>query len=191
MSESRPVPRPHVIVLNGVGSVGKSSTARALQAITAEPFLHVAMDAFLDMLPASLLGHPDGLVFETTQDQGQPSVAVRTGPVLDRAMRGMRHAVAAMAAQGNNLIVDNVMIRDGQDREYRVLLSGFNVRLVGLFAPLDVLEAREQQRGDREIGLARWQYERVHRGKSYDLEIDTAATTPLENAQKIRDAFGL
>lgn len=191
MSEGRSAPYPHVVILNGVGSVGKSSTARALQAITAEPFLHVAMDAFLDMLPASLLGHPDGLVFETTQDQGQPSVAVRTGPVLDRAMRGMRHAIAAMAAQGNNLVVDNVMIRDGQDREYRALLSGFNVRLVGLFAPLDVLEARERQRGDREIGLARWQYERVHRGKSYDLEIDTAATTPLENAQRIRDAFGL
>lgn len=191
MTKGRSVLRPHVIVLNGVGSVGKSSTARALQAITAEPFLHVAMDAFLDMLPASLLGHPDGLVFETIQDQGRPSVAVRTGPVLDRAMRGMRHAVASMATQGNNLIVDNVMIRDGQDREYRALLSGFNVRLVGLFAPLDVLEARERQRGDREIGLARWQYERVHRGKFYDLEIDTAATTPLENAQRIRDAFGL
>ena len=27
-------PRPQVIILNGIGSVGKSSTARALQAIT-------------------------------------------------------------------------------------------------------------------------------------------------------------
>ncbi len=191
MSEGRPVPRAHVIVLNGVGSVGKSTTARALQAITAEPFLHVAMDAFLDMLPASMLGHPDGLVFETNRDQGRPSVAIRTGPVLDRAMRGMRHAVAAMAAQGNNLVVDDVMIGDGQGREYRALLSRFHVRLVGLFAPLDMLEARERQRGDREIGLARWQYERVHRGRSYDLEIDMAAATPLESAQTIRDAFGL
>jgi len=51
-----PKPCLHVIILNGVGSVGKSSTARALQAITAEPFLHVAMDAFLDMLPPTMLG---------------------------------------------------------------------------------------------------------------------------------------
>ena len=185
------MPRPHVIVLNGVSSVGKSSTARALQVITAEPFLHVAMDTFLDMLPASMLGHPDGLIFETIRDQGRPSVAIRTSPVLDRAMRGMRHAVAAMAAQGNNLVVDDVMIGDGQDREYRALLSGFHVRLVGLFAPLAVLEARERHRGDREIGLARWQYERVHRGRFYDLEIDTVAVTPLEGAQRICDAFGL
>ncbi len=61
--------RPHVIVLNGVGSVGKSSTARALQRITVEPFLHVAMDAFLEMLPEVMLGHMDGLIFEAEQDQ--------------------------------------------------------------------------------------------------------------------------
>lgn len=182
---------PHIIILNGVGSVGKSSTARALQAITSEPFLHVAMDAFLDMLPPAMLDHPDGLSFEACQDAGRPSVAIRTGPVLDRAMQGMRHAVAAMAAQGNNLVVDDVMTREGQDREYRALLTGFRVRVVGLFAPLDILEARERQRGDREIGLARWQFERVHRGKTYDLEIDTAMTTSAENAELIRSAFGL
>jgi chloramphenicol 3-O phosphotransferase len=106
-------------------------------------------------------------------------------------MRGMRHAVVAMAEQGNNLIVDEVMIGPGKAQDYRSLLSGFDFRFVGLFSPLDVLEARERGRGDRKAGLARWQYHRVHRGVVYDLEIDTTATTPLENAQTIRDAFGL
>ena len=183
--------RPHVIILNGVGSVGKSTAARALQAISREPSLHVAMDAFLDMLPGAMLGHPDGLTFETREDQGTPTVAIRTGPVLDRAMRGMRHAVAAMAAQGNNLVVDDVMTCEGQDREYRALLSAFDTRLVGLFAPLDVLEARERQRGDRETGLARWQYGRVHRGVAYDLKIDAAGSSPLQIARLIQDVFGL
>ncbi|MDP3746426.1 MAG: hypothetical protein Q8Q88_05180 [Phenylobacterium sp.] len=96
-----------------------------------------------------------------------------------------------MAAQGNNLVVDDVMIGQGEAAEYRRILSGHAVRLVGLFAPLEVLEARERARGDREIGLARWQYDRVHRDIAYDLELDTSATTPLENAEKIRDAFGL
>ncbi|WP_264715168.1 phosphotransferase-like protein [Limobrevibacterium gyesilva] len=103
----------------------------------------------------------------------------------------MRHAIAAMAAQGNNLVVDEVVIGKDKEREYRALLSRFDFRLVGLFAPLAVLEARERERGDREIGLARWQHDRVHRDMTYDLEIDTTATTPLENAQRIRDAFGL
>ena len=184
-------PQPHVIILNGVGSVGKSSTARALQTITAKPFLHVAMDAFIDMLPERMIGHPEGLIFETIQTQGGPSIIIKTGPLVERVMRGMRHAVAFMAAQGNNLVVDEVMIGTEKEREYRTLLAPFDMRLVGLFAPLEVLETRERARGDREIGLARWQYDRVHRDRVYDLEIDAAMTTPLENAQKICDAFGL
>lgn len=191
MVQERLMPRPHVIILNGVGSVGKSSTARALQTITTKPFLHVAMDAFIDMLPKGMFGHPEGLIFETSQDPGKPSIIIRTGCVVERVMRGMRHAVAAMAAQGNNLVLDEVMIGKHKEQEYRDLLSRFDVRMVGLFAPLDLLEERERERGDREIGLARWQYDRVHRDMIYDLEIDTAATTPLQNAQKIRDAFGL
>ncbi|RUX39342.1 chloramphenicol phosphotransferase, partial [Mesorhizobium sp. M4A.F.Ca.ET.050.02.1.1] len=43
-----------IVPLNEVGSAGKSSIARALQATTAKPFLHVPMDAFLEMLPEAL-----------------------------------------------------------------------------------------------------------------------------------------
>ena len=184
-------PRPHVVILNGIGSVGKSSTAKALQAITSKPFLHVAMDAFLDMLPERMLSHPDGLLFEAVQNGGKPVIAIKTGPILERAMRGMRHAIAAMAGQGNNLIVDEVIVEAKAAQEYRALLQPFDLHVVGLFAPLDVLEARERARGDREIGLARWQYGRVHRELAYDLEVDTAAAPPAECARLIRDALGL
>jgi chloramphenicol 3-O phosphotransferase len=185
-------PQPQIIILNGVGSVGKTSTARALQAIAAAPFMHVSMDAFLDMLPAKLFGQPDGLTFTTIDDGGKPSIAITSGPVIERALRGMRHAVAALAEQGNPLIVDEVMIGDdGAAGAYRTLLAAFDLRFVGLFAPLEVLEARELARGDREIGLARWQYDRVHQGMAYDLEIDTSKVTPEDVAARIRDAFDL
>ena len=46
-----------IILLNGVGSSGKSSIARALQEITAAPFLHVQMDVFVQMLPEALQDH--------------------------------------------------------------------------------------------------------------------------------------
>ena len=179
-----------VIILNGVGSVGKSSTARELQAIAMQPFLHVAMDAFIEMTPAKLIGHADGLVFKIGEEAGHPSVAVETGPVLERALRGMRHAVAALADQGNDLIVDEVMLGD-EHVEYRALLQHHDLRFVGLFAPLEVLEARERARGDRVIGLSRWQYTRMHNGLTYDLEIDTTATTPFENARRICLAFDI
>lgn len=180
-----------VIVLNGVGSVGKSSTAKALQAMAARPILHVSMDAFLEMLPASMFGHPDGLVFEPLAEDGHPSIAIRTGPVVARTLSGMRHAVAAMAGQGNDLLVDEVLVGEGEAEDYRRLLAGHDLRFVGLFAPLEVLEAREKARGDREIGLARWQFERVHAGLDYDLMIDTTTNSPEEAARRIAEAFGL
>ncbi len=183
--------RPHVIILNGVGSVGKTSTARALQETLAKPFLHVSMDTFAAMLPERLFGHPDGMIFEAIQDDGKPSVIVRTGPIMTRTMRGMRHAIAALAAQGNDLVVDDVMMEASEADEYRALLTHADLRFVGLFAPLDVLEARERARGDRELGLARWQFDRVHRGQAYDLEIETFGITPTENAYRICAAFGL
>lgn len=179
-----------VILLNGVGSAGKSSIAKALQGITAEPFLHVAMDAFLDMMPARCWDHPDGITFETVQQDGKPSVVIRSGPVAERLMRGMRQSVAAMARAGNNLIVDDVLIED-EMADYASLLADFTFRTVGVFASLDVLEAREQARGDRLIGLARWQYHRVHHGRRYDLELDTGKATAMECAEAVKLAFGL
>jgi len=148
------------------------------------------MDAFFAMLPASSIGDPDGIVFETLDDGGRPSVAILVGPVAERAFRGMRRAVAAMAAAGNNLIVDDVMLR-AEMTEYEALLAGFTVHRVGVFASLEVLEERERRRGDRLIGLARWQLDRVHKGAAYDLELDTTSTSPADCARRIKERFGL
>ncbi len=179
-----------IVLLNGVGSAGKSSIAKALQTISAAPFLHVQMDAFLGMLPEALQDHADGFSFETVLEDGKPSVVIRSGPVGARTMRGMRHAIAAMAGQGNNLIVDDVIFGD-EMAEYRALLSDFDLHVVGVMAPLEVLEAREATRADRLPGLARWQYPRVHKGIGYDLEVDSSRLTPLECARRIQQEFRL
>jgi chloramphenicol 3-O phosphotransferase len=42
---------PQAVILNGVGSVGKSSTARALPAIITRPFLRVTMADCQSALP--------------------------------------------------------------------------------------------------------------------------------------------
>lgn len=162
--------RSTVIVLNGVGSVGKSSVARALQAISREPLLHVQMDAFLDMLPERLQDDPSTFQFVPEVEASVPSVRIDVGPVGQRLLVGMRAAVAALADAGNSLVVDDVML-GGEAEEYRRLLSGHRLYLVGVFAPLEAIEARERQRGDRMIGLARWQFDKVHKDVVYDLEI--------------------
>ena len=102
---SEPAPqRPTVILLNGVGSAGKTSAAKAIQALACEPMLHVSMDGFLEMLPARMFGHPDGYIFEPQVSDGYPAIAIHSGPVMERLLDGMRHAVAALAQQGNSQI---------------------------------------------------------------------------------------
>jgi chloramphenicol 3-O phosphotransferase len=95
-----------------------------------------------------------------------------------------------MAAEGNDMIVDDVLFADGM-QEYRKLLSRFDLRCVGILAPLEVLERREAERGDRIIGLARWQFDHVHQGVNYDLKIDSSVSSPMECAAQIRMAFNM
>jgi chloramphenicol 3-O phosphotransferase len=180
-----------VIILNGIGSVGKSSTAKALQAITRDHFLHVLGDAFLDMVPEKLWNRPEGISFKQIDNSTGPSIEIEMGNAANRVFAGMRAAVAAMAEAGNNLIVDDVMLNADDQLDYRQQLDGIEHYFVGLFAPIETLEQRERERGDRLIGLARWQYERVHHGMKYDLEVDTATASVEECARLIANHFGL
>jgi chloramphenicol 3-O phosphotransferase len=182
---------PRVVILNGVSSVGKSSVGRALQEITQAPMLYVAMDDYLSMLPRHTFGTPEGLTFITRDDNGSPSTEVVAGVLVRKALADMRCAVAALAAAGNDVIVDDVMFLSGEDAEYRRLMPHAEVRLVALTAPLAIVEARECARGDRTLGLARWQFDRVHHGRRYDLEIDTSTGSPANHAMTIRDRFDL
>jgi chloramphenicol 3-O phosphotransferase len=179
-----------VVLLNGPGSAGKTSIARALQAITATPFLTVAMDGFLEMLPPGLWDHPDGWRLVRHEEDGQPSIELAEGPAGRRLMLGMRRAVAALALAGNDLILDEILLDDAA-ADYRALLAGCRVHWVKVDAPLAVIEQRERRRGDRDLGLARWQQPRVHRDVAYDLEIDSDRLSPEAAALAIKQRFGL
>jgi chloramphenicol 3-O phosphotransferase len=180
-----------IIVLNGIGSAGKTSAAKELQKITKLPFLHVQGDSFLEMLPPRLFGHPDGIIFKQSGEGDQASIEIQMGDVVTRLLSGFRQSVAALAAQGNNLIVDDVMLEAADQALYFEALKQFDLRFVGLYAPLEILKQRERDRKDRLIGLAKWQYERVHMGIRYDLEIDTERAAPAEIAAQIAKAFTL
>jgi len=181
--------QPRIIVLNGVGSVGKSSTARALQKLAAEPFLHVPGDSFLDMIAPRLWGDPSGIIFEQTEKDGLPAMGIKMGDALDRLMDGMRRSIAELARAGNNCIIDDVMLVPADQQAYRAACAGLRLEFVALHAPLQILEQRERTRGDRLIGLARWQYGRVHHGIEYDLEVDASVDDPQTIAHKIASAL--
>ena len=58
-------------------------------------------------------------------------------------------------------------------REQTQRLTDVTAIWVGLHCPVEVLEQRERDRGDRMVGQARGHADLVHRWGTYDLDIDT------------------
>lgn len=180
-----------IVVLNGSSSVGKTSTARALQRIARDHFLHVQMDAFLEMMPERIWTEDGGIAFDQRQVAGHTEVEIATGPKFEKVMQGMRQSVAALADAGNNCIVDDVMLGAEDQQAYRETMGENALFFVGLHAPLAVIAEREKARGDRMLGLARWQIERVHAGREYQAEVDMEELSPEEAAVKIAERLGI
>ena len=59
---------------------------------------------------------------------------------------------------------------------------------VGVLCPLAELERRERGR-NRMQGLAKWQFDRVHAHGTYDLQVDTSVSDPIECALQIKEAL--
>lgn len=147
-------PKPQVVVLNRVSSVGKTSVARAIQRLARKLFLNVQIDNFLAMLTKLAIENKDGLVFGHIDYE---IIDVKSGYAVECALSGMPNATACMAKCGNHIVADDVSFGD-EDFDYRLLLRRNDFYLVGLFAFLEALQRRERERGDREIGLAKSQY---------------------------------
>lgn len=168
-----------VIVLNGGSSSGKSGLARCLQAILPDPWLTFGVDTFIGGMPPALTISSAGI--DVSRD-GE----VIVGP----AFRGLEGAwmagIAAMARSGGRIILDEVFLGGAASQQrWREALAGLGVLWVGVRCDGDVAAGREIARADRMPGMARAQAELVHRGVSYDLEVDTARAESIECARLI------
>ena len=85
-----------------------------------------------------------------------------------------------------DLILDLVLRDEPEFDECLRVLSRRPTYVIGVTAPLSVLEAREQSRADRGAGIAREQFGHAAYQRSYDLTIDTSTCTAHEAAQAIR-----
>ncbi len=153
-----------IILVNGASSSGKSTLCRALQAELDLPFWHYSIDHFRNtgVLPMERI------------DRGDFAWA----DLRDAFFEGFHRCLPALAAAGNNLVVEHIVeTRAWMSRLVR-LLAAFDVFYVGVQCPLADLLAREQLRGDRRPGEARLDHATVHTFGVYDLEVDS--TRPLE-----------
>lgn len=185
----------NAIVLVGVSSVGKTSVAEQLQLALREPYLHVGIDHFFSMFPYEWLDHPrrpgPGFwVEKTTDPDGSPRARIRYGTDGARLFVGMRAAVNALLATGNNVILDEMPVDDTIVPAWRRELRAASVLWVRLTASLAALEQREQERAKgRVLGNARGHLD-VAVGDEWDLIVDTERSSPAQTAAAIVKAIG-
>jgi len=183
--------RPDVILVNGPSSAGKTTLCRALQAAIEEPYLVTGFDDFIFMAAPRYYRGADtsrqderdafttlGVEMVTTSPpDAPPSVTARFGPVFRRILDAMAPAVRALVDGGNPVIFDHVLHDRAMHESCRNAFAGLDVFAVGVTCPVDILEARERERGDRVLGRARGLASVVHGFLTYDIMVDTAAMT--------------
>jgi len=147
----------HLIFLNGTSSSGKTTIAKSLQETLDALYIRASLDVFIHQLPDKILDNPQ-----------------KFSENLNDVVHCLQSSVAAQARSGMNVILDHVLENPAWLDDCLSLFSGIEVLFVAVMCPLSELERRESARGDRLVGLARYQYDRVHVHGVYDLELDTS-----------------
>ncbi|MEO4000673.1 AAA family ATPase [Mesorhizobium sp. CAU 1732] len=163
-----------VIFLHGASSSGKSTLAKALQARIEKPFWHISIDHLRD----------SGVLPTERFRSGEFAWADARHAFFD----GFHASLAAYADAGNDLILEHILDTDGWLEMLRRLLERHDVFFVAVHCPLDVLIDRETRRGDRPAGSAQRDFETIHVGKLYDLELDAGDGVDT-NVDRLLDAW--
>ena len=183
-----------IIFLNGTSSAGKTTIALALQELFEEPFQHLALDQFRDGMPAKFRGlnSPAGTpgekglnVVPVNVTGNKPYTEIRFGEAGIKLLKGMRRAIRALAIEGNNIIIDDIILNQLYLEDYLDVMADQTLYFIGVRCPLAVIQEREARRLGRFPGTAESHFLSCHAHRTYDLEIDTSLSSPEECAKII------
>jgi chloramphenicol 3-O phosphotransferase len=176
-----------VILLNGVGSSGKTSIARSIQHLSSEQWLTFGIDTFIEMTPYPAPSkNAEYFDFTPGENSRGPTMKVESKDNGKKLFGAMADVAALLANRGNNLIIDEVLLDDPHLQSYVEKLHDHTVYFIGVYCNLSIMQEREFLRGNRVLGLSNDQYDRVHNGiREYDLTVDTSNRSIFEIAQAI------
>jgi chloramphenicol 3-O phosphotransferase len=110
---------------------------------------------------------------------------------MRRITRGWHRAVAALAREGNNVIVDELRLHRWWLSDWREVLAGLPWWSVRLTAGVAELARREATRGDRPSGMAAGDVAKAPDGYDrFDLVLDTEAASAADCAAAIAALVG-
>lgn len=182
-----------IIILNGTSSAGKSTTARAVQAVMAETCLHLGVDHFQQTFPPGLIGIGTTLTGELAGWQVRYSQnglqEVRIGPLGYRLGEAMYRAAAGISDAGIHVVMDDVIWTRQMLATAVKILHAYPVYFIALDLSLAAAEKREQTRDDRGPGNAQYFYPLVYElNDIYDARIDVEKHDPETSACLINTA---
>jgi chloramphenicol 3-O phosphotransferase len=161
--------QPTAIVLHGPTSSGKSTLAKALQATAPIPAFHISLDAFVTMSNRADM---------RSDEEREQAYQIHC--------ENLRSTLTRVVDTQFDIILD-VVLRDDKELEACLrVLSRRPTYVVRVWAPLPLLEQREQSREDRGVGMAREQFGHPAYERTYDLTVDTSTCSPAEGAATIR-----
>ncbi len=143
-----------IILLNGTSSAGKSTLAQALRAALEPSFCYYASD-------------------QLAETGFRPIASQARSEGRTQFFNGFHRSIAAFASAGNDLLVEHIIEEQSWAHDLRRLLVPFDVFWIGVHAPLEEIERREQARGDRTLGEGRYHL-KTHHFCRYDLEVDSS-----------------
>jgi len=175
-----------IVFLNGTSSSGKTSISTELLNQNEISFHHLSIDDFFLRL------FKDYIDFVNTKCSSIESAAreeaqVSTDIIIDSLVTVFYSTIKYMSAKGINVIVDTVNDSDERLNICKGLLTDHPVLFVGVTCSKEELIKREERRGDRQIGLAISQYDKVYCHNEYDIELNTETLRPNECANLILD----
>jgi chloramphenicol 3-O phosphotransferase len=169
-----------IIFLNGTSSSGKSTISKKLKERSDVPFWHFASDQLVEagMLPKQISG----------------SGAFDWHINRPKFFEAFHQCIKSIADAGNNIILDHIIESDAWFEQLLSLLADHDVFYVGIHCPIEILRAREELRGDKQIGNrylgeAEYHLNHVHRYGTYDFELDSSLQSPDESAEIIFEAW--
>ena len=187
-----------VILLNGCSSAGKTTLALELQAISNEPFQHIALDHFRDGLPPGLRGLNSpkgdpgsrGLNVVPEIKNGKRVTNIKFGDYGEEVLKVMRRAVSQLASAGCSVVVDDILFEKEYLLDYAKVLEPSSSWLVAVRCNIETVRYREAKRAGRFPGTADSHFESIHdHGVAYDMEVDTSRKSATNLAKEIIDGM--
>jgi len=189
-----------IVIITGPSSAGKTSIISAFretQAAIGRYWHSVGVDDVLGRLHWRWVdvGWPSGPgpfapMGMAIVNDGEHA-RIRIGPLLRSLLRGYQAGAVAIAGEGVDVLVEDVIFDQEHLEGWYGILADRDARFVDVRCDADEMARREAERSDRPRGLARAERLAAYTRPDFDLTLDTTSTTSGENARRLSRYLGV